>query len=106
MQIDDCLSVNHLTGTETVGGFLMALSQTTALSKQYVTLKDATCGSSPACLPDQSGYGHVCSRVRGALIWGNVPMYQTTVFLSLSFLTASFHLIYLIQFKGGPGSRI
>lgn len=38
LQIDDCLSVNHLTGTETVGGVLMALSQTTALSKQYVTL--------------------------------------------------------------------
>lgn len=38
LQIDDCLSVNHLTGTETVGGFLMALSQTTALSEQYVTL--------------------------------------------------------------------
>lgn len=39
LQIDDCLSVNHLTGTETVGGFLMALSQTTALSKQCGTLK-------------------------------------------------------------------
>lgn len=65
LQIGDRLSVNHLTGTETVGGFLMALSQTTALSKQYVTLQDATCGSNPAYLPDQSGYGHVCSRVRG-----------------------------------------
>lgn len=32
------LSVNRLTGTETVGGFLVALSQTTALSKQCVTL--------------------------------------------------------------------
>lgn len=55
LQIDDCLSVNCLTGTETVGGFLMALSQTSALSKQYLTLEDATCGSHPAYLPDQSG---------------------------------------------------
>lgn len=51
LQIDDCLSVNHLTGTETVGGFLMALSQ--SLSKQCVTLQDATCGSNPAYLADR-----------------------------------------------------
>lgn len=74
LQIDDCLSVNHLTGTETVGGFLMALSQTTAISKQCVTLQDATCGSNPAYRPDQNGYGHVCSRVRGTFFWGTVPM--------------------------------
>lgn len=64
LQIDDCLSVNCLTGTETVGGFLMALSQTSALSKQYLTLEDATHGSHPAYPLDQSSqYGHACSRV-------------------------------------------
>ena len=33
----------------------MALSQTSALSKQYLTLEDATRGSHPAYLPAQSG---------------------------------------------------
>lgn len=55
LQIDDCLSVNRLTGTETVGGFLMALSQTTALSKQYVTLKMLHVALNPTYLSDQSG---------------------------------------------------
>lgn len=64
LQIDDCLSVNCLTGMETVGGFRMALSQTSALSKQYLTLEDATHGSHPAYPLDQSGhYDHACSRV-------------------------------------------
>ena len=84
LQIEDCLSVNCLSGTETVGDFLMALSQTSALSKQYLTPEDAMHGSHPAYLPDQSRrYGHACSRVRGALIWGTIPMHQTTVFLKV-----------------------
>lgn len=59
----------------------MALSQTSALSKQYLTLKDAAHGSHPAYLPDQGRRcGHACSR---ALIWGTIPMYQTTVFLKV-----------------------
>lgn len=62
---DDCLSVNCPTGTETVGGFLVNLNQTSALSEQYLTLEDATGGFHPAYLSPLCD--HACNKVRGAL---------------------------------------
>lgn len=47
---EDCLSVNCVTGTETVGGFLMVISQINALCEQQSTREDASCGCHPAYL--------------------------------------------------------
>lgn len=75
----DCLSVNCPTGTETVGGFLVDLNQTRALSEHCLTLEDAAGGFHPA-FPSPL-CDHARNRGRGALTSGSILTYQTTMLL-------------------------